>query len=120
MDSGSGTLILENLFDAESLLASREWQPLRQGVSISILYECGEDGPVTALLHYAPGAKVPQHRHLGYEHILVLSGQQQDEKHVYKSGTLAVQAPGITHTVTSTNGCLALAIWERPVQFIET
>lgn len=112
------TILLQNVFDVDRLLAEREWKPLREGVNISIIYECDNNGPVAALLHYAPGASVPEHRHLGFEHILILRGSQEDANHHYKTGTLAIQSPGVTHCVQAPDGCVALAIWEKPVAFL--
>jgi anti-sigma factor ChrR (cupin superfamily) len=92
------------------------WQAFRAGVDIATLYQA-EDGHSAALLRYQPGASVPRHRHVGYEHILVLSGSQQDERGVYQAGTLVVNPPGSSHAVSSGPGCIVLAIWERPVAF---
>lgn len=116
MGNSDATQIVPHLFDPERIIAERTWEPLHPGVSISVLYRTDPTGPMAAFLHYQPGARVPEHRHLGYEHILILSGQQRDEQHIYTAGTLAIQAPGMTHAITSDNGCLALAIWARPVE----
>lgn len=116
MGSSDATQIVPCLFDPERIIAEREWKPLHKGVEISILYQTGQDGPMAAFLHYQPGASVPAHFHPGYEHILILSGQQRDENHLYEAGTLAIQSPGMTHAITSDTGCLALAVWARPVE----
>jgi anti-sigma factor ChrR (cupin superfamily) len=115
MAISEGTQVIQGLFDADKLIAERDWKPLHKGVEISVLYQNGQDGPMAAFLHYQPGARVPAHYHPGYEHILILSGQQRDEQHVYDAGTLAIQSPGMTHAITSEKGCLALAIWAKPV-----
>lgn len=92
------------------------WEPFRAGVEIVRLYT-SDDGRSAALLRYAPGASVPLHEHPGYEHILILSGSQVDERGTHPTGTLLVNPPGSAHAVSSPDGCVVLAIWERPVKF---
>jgi anti-sigma factor ChrR (cupin superfamily) len=92
------------------------WEPFRPGVTIARLYQ-HDDGHAAALLCYEPGATVPHHRHPGYEHILVLSGTQVDERGTHPTGTLVINTPGSSHAVSSPTGCVVLAIWEQPVQF---
>jgi len=94
------------------------WQPYREGIEIHQLYKHGEDGPSAAFLRYRPGARVPAHVHAGYEHILILSGSQIDQRGSHAAGTLIINPPGSGHDVHSPEGCTALAIWERPVQFV--
>ena len=68
---------------ADSLAAEDDWAPFRSGVSIRWLYQTHPGGPAAALLRYEPGAAVPLHEHLGYEHIVVLQGSQSDERGHY-------------------------------------
>lgn len=108
-------MILKNLFslaDGSDLL---DWQPFRPGVEIFRLYGEGRQGPSAALLKYAPGATVPAHSHLGYEHIIVLSGEQSDYQGVHKAGTLVINEPNSYHDIVSKTGCIVLIIWEKPV-----
>jgi anti-sigma factor ChrR (cupin superfamily) len=102
-----------------SLQDETDWESFQPGVAIRRLYgECG-DGPAAALLRYQPGASVPWHEHLGYEHILVLQGEQSDEHGRYPAGTFVVNAPGSAHRVVSEAGCVVLVVWERGVRFGE-
>ena len=96
-----------------------DFTELRPGVEIHRLYGGGpgEDGPAAAILRYAPGATVPRHEHVGHEHIFVLEGAQLDEHGVYGPGTLVVNAPGSSHSVSSPRGCLVLVVWGRPPIF---
>lgn len=94
-----------------------DWQPFRPGIEICRLYEMPE-GSAAALLRYAPGAKVPRHAHVGYEHLYILQGAQSDERGEYRTGSLVINPPGSSHSVSSPGGCLVLAIWERPVAFL--
>jgi anti-sigma factor ChrR (cupin superfamily) len=71
------------------------------------------------LLRYAPNAAVPRHIHHGFEHILVLSGSQRDDHGTYTAGTMLVSTPGSSHAISSEEGCVVLAIWEKPVEILE-
>lgn len=95
------------------------WQPFRPGVEIYRLYGDGQQGSAAALLKYEPGASVPEHGHTGYEHVIVLSGAQQDYQGNPTAGTLVINPPGSGHKVASDEGCTVLIIWEKPVQMKE-
>ena len=104
---------------ATSLAEEDDWSPFRPGVSIRWLYRTHPGGPEAALLRYEPGAGVPLHEHLGYEHVLVLQGSQSDERGHYPCGSFVVNLPGSSHSVTSEGGCVVLLIWERGVRIID-
>ena len=110
-------LILDLLGRAVSLKDESDWTPYRAGVHIRWLYQCAE-GPAAALLRYQANASVPFHEHVGYEHILVLDGEQSDERGRYPTGTLIINAPGSRHQVRSEAGCVVLIIWERAVRIL--
>lgn len=112
------TLVISEL--ARRVLDPRfEWMPYRDGVSIHRLYGTADAGPSAALLRYQPGASMPYHAHQGFEHIYVLHGAQVDARGTHVAGTLVVNRPGSAHEVVSPQGCVVLAIWERPVAFHE-
>jgi biuret amidohydrolase len=103
--------------DAERF-ADLPWSPFRAGVEILPLSGSGiPNGAHSALLRYQPGASVPRHTHSGYEHIYVLAGSQIDDKGHYRRGDLLISPPGTSHAVSSPEGCVVLAIWEKPVVF---
>jgi len=86
----------------------RGWKPLRPDVDIHRL--AGADGgPSVALLRYAPGARVPAHRHAGFEVVYVLDGAQSDERGTYDAGTVVVNPCGGEHSVWSEDGCVVLS-----------
>ncbi len=87
-------------------------------MEIARIYEDAHTGASAALLRYRAGSRVPAHRHLGYEHVLVLEGEQRDEQGRYAKGSFVVNLPGSQHAVWSPDGCLVLVIWERPVEFL--
>lgn len=94
------------------------WQPFREGVEVHRLYGDGVSGPTAALLRFREGGVVPLHEHTGYEHIIVLCGEQRDEVGGASAGTLLVSAPGTRHRIESERGCIVLAIYERPVKMV--
>lgn len=91
--------------------------PFRPGLTIHRLYQV-EDGPGAAVLHYEPGAAAPPHEHLGYEHIFVLEGSQEDEHGHYPTGSVVINPPGSRHSVTSAQGCVVLIVWEKPIRIL--
>lgn len=113
-DAGT-RIVLQDLFSAGGNLGNVDWQPFHDGVEIHWLYSGDENSARAALLRYLPGARVPHHRHVGFEHIIVLAGTQADACGEYRAGTLLINAPGSDHAVFSDTGCIVLAIWEKPV-----
>jgi len=93
------------------------WKAFHEGVEIHRLYGDGLAGPSAALLRFAPGGSIPLHFHTGYEHILVLTGSQEDEIGEIAAGGLRIHPPGSSHSVHSQAGCIVLAIYEKPVSF---
>jgi anti-sigma factor ChrR (cupin superfamily) len=110
-------LVLSDLFGPEQDFSRYAWEPFRPGVDIARLYGDGQRGPAAALLRYAPGAHVPPHDHTGFEHIIVLSGSQRDERGTYPAGSCLIHAEGTAHSVMSEEGCVVLALWYAPVAF---
>jgi len=43
---------------------------------------------------------------------------QEDERGLYTKGDLLISKPGTHHWVKSKDGCVVLALWEKPVKFI--
>ena len=109
-------LIYRHLFNQKAV-DELTWEFFRPGIFISRIYSA-EHGPSLALLKYEPGASLGRHVHAGYEHIFVLHGSQSDDNGEHLAGTLLIHAAGTSHKVTSRNGCIVLAYWEKPVQFV--
>jgi anti-sigma factor ChrR (cupin superfamily) len=95
------------------------WAPYKKGVEIFRLYGDGITGPAAALLRYREAGEVPMHEHAGYEHIFVLSGSQEDENGTFNAGSVVINPPGTRHKVRSDAGCIVLAIYEKPVRFLD-
>jgi quercetin dioxygenase-like cupin family protein len=113
-------LKLNDLFQISGWQSRLKWQPFTDGVDIYRLYENGPGGPTAALLRFHPGGRVPLHEHAGYEHIFVLAGAQVDEVSKAEAGALVINPPGTSHSILSETGCIVLAIYEKPVKFLES
>lgn len=111
-------LKLNDLFQISGWQQKLSWKPFHDGVDIYRLYGDGETGPTAALLRFAPGGRIPLHEHTGFEHIFVLTGSQVDENSRAETGMLIINPPGTSHSILSENGCIVLAIYEKPVKFL--
>jgi len=109
---------LNDLFQISGWQQKIHWKPFQPGVDIYRLYGDGETGPTAALLRFRAGGRVPLHEHMGYEHIFVLAGSQVDENSKAETGCLIINPPGTSHSILSHDGCIVLAIYEKPVKFL--
>jgi anti-sigma factor ChrR (cupin superfamily) len=112
-------LRLHALFQDSKWQQTLDWSPFFERVDIHRLYQTGSGGPSAALIRFHPGGRVPLHRHIGYEHIVVLEGEQTDESGPAAKGAVIINAPGTSHSVSSQSGCIVLAIYNNPVRFLE-
>lgn len=110
--------LLKNLFRIKDWQDQIAWEPFRDKVEIHRLYRTGETGPASALIRFSPGGAVDLHEHLGFEHILILTGSQTDENGLSEAGSLMIHPPHTRHRIISHEGCIVLAIYEKPVRFI--
>jgi anti-sigma factor ChrR (cupin superfamily) len=113
------SLKIRDLFTLAQHPERLSWEPFRPGVRIHRLYGNQQTGPSAALLLYEPDACIPYHEHLGYEHLLILSQAQVDESGESPAGTFIINPPGRRHSVVTPRGGMVLAIWEKPVAFVE-
>ena len=113
------TLVIADLVEqARRLTDTATWEHFRPGVTAHWLYDEGAGGPSAVLLMYEPGARVAAHQHVGYEHVLILDGDEYDEYGSYPAGSFTVNPPGSTHSPGSVGGCVALLIYEKAVRFL--
>ncbi len=96
------------------------WQDFRDGVDILPLYGNPQQGCFCALLRYHRGAQIPRHMHTGTEFLFILRGSQRDERGEYRQGTFLVNPTDTSHEIASEEGCIVLAVWEKPVKFIHS
>lgn len=89
------------------------YQPdVRKGVEIHTIFSLVDQdpqGPDAAILKYEAGAFVALHEHIGYEMVLVLTGDYIENGVTFKPGSLILRSPGTFHTMASINGCTILA-----------
>lgn len=112
-------LVWKNLLNISFDDPEIQWQDFRAGVDIFPLYGDNSPGCSSALLRYHPGARIPKHLHVGTEFLMILWGSQSDERGHYKAGSLLINPTDTSHEILSEEGCVVLAIWERPVKFID-
>jgi anti-sigma factor ChrR (cupin superfamily) len=112
-------LELRDLFNIAHWQDQIPWKPFHDGIEIHRLHGDGVTGPSAALMRIHKGSRVPPHEHTGFEHIIVLTGSERDQHSAIGAGTLIVNPPGTQHHVASDTGCIVLAIYEKPVRFLE-
>ena len=117
-DRVHGSIIFPNLAKLTEDQSGLEWQPFHPGVDIHWIYRSDNQGPSAALIRFQPGSSVPLHEHRGFEHIYILSGSQTEGDGHLSAGCLMVHPPGTRHRIVSEEGCLVLAIYEKPAQFV--
>jgi anti-sigma factor ChrR (cupin superfamily) len=113
-----GSHVFPNLARLAEERPGLKWEPFHPGVDIHWLYREGDQDHSAALIRFQPGGSVPLHEHRGFEHIYILSGSQSDGSGCLHAGGLMVHRPGTRHSIVSEEGCLVLAIYEKPAQFL--
>ncbi len=112
-------LVWKNLVSMDFDNPNVNWQGFREGVEMLPLYGDATQGCSCALLRYQPGAHIPRHLHVGMEFLLILRGSQRDERGDYHAGTFLINPATSSHEIFSEEGCVVLAVWEKPVRFIQ-
>ncbi|WP_375513742.1 cupin domain-containing protein [uncultured Nostoc sp.] len=89
------------------------YQPeIRKDVGIHTIFSLVDQdpqGPDAAILKYEAGAFVALHEHIGYEMVLVLTGDYIENGVTFLPGSLILRSPSTFHTMASINGCTILA-----------
>jgi len=95
-----------------------EWKPTQfEGISIKVLYEDLAKGEMTCLLKWAPGARLPIHKHPEIEQTWVLEGSFYDHEGIARAGEFVWRKPGSVHETRSDEGAVILAIYRKPNVF---
>ena len=95
-----------------------EWTSTRfPGVETKVLYS-DASGRQTTLTRFAPGARLPAHRHVGLEQSFVLEGTLVDEDGACTAGNFVWRRPGSVHSAWSPDGCVVLGTFEAPNEFL--
>lgn len=98
-----------------------EWQPSQfPGISIKVLYENPDEGELTCLLKWEPGASLPFHQHPEIEQSFVLEGSFYDHDGICRAGEYVWRKPGSFHETHTDEGVTLLAIYRKPNVFAET
>jgi len=98
------------------------WESTRfAGVQQKILVVDPDSGVVTALMKFAPGAKLPDHEHVLIEQTYVLEGSLVCGEDECKAGEFVWRPAGSRHEAwAGPKGGLMLAIFQIPNRFHET
>ena len=80
---------------------STRWEP-GPGEGIELLHFVGGEkvkDAVTGVVRHAPGARFPEHDHVGDETVLILQGEcVDDDGSIYRAGDVAPRGPGSPHS----------------------
>ena len=90
------------------------WEEYQPGIRFKILWQDPATKRRAQMTHFAPGAQLPLHRHVGDELIFLVEGANADESGVVATGHMNYRPDGCVHTVTTQNGATVLAVvWGR-------
>lgn len=101
------------------LTHEREWRefPDNPGVSYKTLRK-HENGGLTILLKFEPGARYHGHRHPGGEEYYVLEGELDDLGKGWPAGSYIWHPPGSAHRPSSRKGCVVLVMLPQGVELL--
>ena len=102
-------------------VASLPWETTRfAGVEMKTLLVDRESGVVTALMKFAPGARLPDHEHVLIEQTYVLEGSLLCGEGECKAGDFVWRPPGSRHEAwAGAQGGVMLAMFQIPNRFFE-
>lgn len=102
-------------------VAALPWEKTRfAGVEGKTLVADRESGLVTALMKFAPGARLPDHEHMRIEQTYVLEGSLVCGEGECKAGDFVWRPAGSRHEAwAGPKGGLMLAIFQIPNKFYE-
>ena len=105
--------------------ANMEWQKTRfPGCEVKTLLFDRESGLVTALMHFAPGAVLPDHEHVKIEQTYVIEGRLLDLEGPDAGlevgpGEFVWREAGSRHVAVAPEGGLMIAMFQIPNKFHE-
>jgi len=95
-----------------------DWEPTPfPGVWTKKLY-ADDSGRLTVVTKMEPGARLPQHRHVGLEQSFVLEGSLVDADGACTAGNYVWRRAGSVHDAWSPEGCVVLGIFDKPNEFL--
>lgn len=125
------TLLEKNSFLLPQLLIGRFsddlrnkelcFEPIVQNGRVSAevhwLFKAEEaNGSAAAIIRYHSGGSGQMHMHTGFELIYILEGEMETTSGVVKKNDLVLLEPGSVHASRCNDGCVALIIWQQPVE----
>jgi anti-sigma factor ChrR (cupin superfamily) len=105
--------------------ANMEWQKTRfPGCEIKTLLFDPENGVITALTRFAPGAELPDHEHVMVEQTFVIEGRLIDREGPdggleIGPGEFVWRDPGSRHSAYAPDGGIMLSMFQIPNKFYE-
>jgi len=94
------------------------WEPTKYpGIEVKVLYR-DASGRQTSLTRMAPGARLPDHRHVGVEQSYVLEGTLVDDDGACTEGNFVHRRAGSVHRAWTPDGCVVLGIFDAPNEFL--
>jgi len=98
-----------------------EWSPSQfENIAMKVLFRDDEEGSMTVLLKWEPGAVLPFHKHPEIEQSFVLEGSFYDHDGICRAGQYVYRHAGSMHETKSDEGCLLLAVYRKPNVFVNT
>ena len=70
------------------------WQEYQAGISFKLLWQDPATKRRAQMTHFAPGAQLPLHRHVGDELIFVIEGAVSDESGTVTAGNVSYRPDG--------------------------
>lgn len=118
--SQASPAVLRDVLQERTTLDDLRWavweEPGRAGVEHHLLWSPTSDDPSAAmLLRFEPGGHSDFHEHLGVELMMVLDGVlEHSDGQRFNKGDLVVEEPGSQHQMSSSEGCVVLAVRTKP------
>ena len=101
-------------------VAGTPWVATRfPGIDWKILMKDEATGMFTALMRWAPGARLPLHEHAALEQTYVLEGSFADHSGTASAGQYVWRRKGSRHDAWTDEGCLMLAFFLKPNTFFD-
>jgi predicted ChrR family anti-sigma factor len=94
-------------------LAGYSWEEFGPGIRVHVVEEDPARNLRAVLVWARPGARMPMHRHLGDEEILVLRGRLGDERGEYGPGDICRSRTGSVHheEVVGAEDCVCYVVY---------
>ena len=98
-----------------------EWTPSQfDKISTKVLYRDDDEGAMTVLLKWEPGARLPFHKHPEIEQSYVIEGSFYDHDGICRAGEFVYRHSGSMHETKSDEGCILLAVYRKPNIFVNS